>query len=56
MLVLYKPRKRTIRSMYVLVLNAEELVLAKVDGELDTLAIQAIENHGFATEWAADIH
>ena len=55
-MVLYKTRKSSIRSMYVLVLNTEELVLVKVDGELDTLAMQAIENHGCATEWTADIH
>ena len=54
-LVLYKSRKSTIRSMYVMALNTEELVLVKVDGELDTLAIQAIEDHGFATELTADI-
>ena len=54
-LVLYKPRGQTIRSMFVLVLDTEELVLVKIDGELDTLVMEAIEDHTVAADWAADI-
>lgn len=54
-LVLYKSRGQTIRSMFVICLNTEELVLVKVDGELDTLAIEAMEDHAFTTDWAAEI-
>ena len=52
-LVLYKTRKKTVRSLYVLSLSPEELVLVKVEGRLDTLVTRALENHSFAADLTA---
>ena len=55
-LVLYKSRKKTVRSLYVVSLNPDELVLVKVEGRLDTLVTRALENHGFTADLTADFH
>ena len=52
-LVLYKSHKKTVRSLYVVCLNPDELVLVKVEGRLDTLVTRALENHSFATDVTA---
>jgi hypothetical protein len=53
-LVLYKSHRKTIRSMFVLVLDTHELVLVKVDGELDTLVMEALEDHAFTDGFAGE--
>jgi hypothetical protein len=52
-LVLYKSHKKTVRSLYVVCLNPDELVLVKVEGRLDTLVTRALENHSFAADLTA---
>ena len=52
-LVLYKTHRKTVRSLYVVCLNPDELVLVKVEGKLDTLVTRALENHGFAADLTA---
>ncbi len=53
--VLYKPHRNTIRQMYVMALSLDELVLVKIDGSLDAMMAQAMEDHGFAREITAGI-
>ena len=54
--VLYKPHRNTIRQMYVMVLGLDELVLVKIEGSLDTMMTQAMEDHGFAREITEVVH
>ena len=55
-LVLYKSRKKTIGSMYVMSLSPDELVLVKVQGRLDAIITRALEDHAFTKGWATNVH
>lgn len=55
-LILYRLRGKTIGAMYVICLNSKELVLVKIEGRLDSLITRALEDHGFAKDWASDIN
>ena len=54
--VLYKPHRNTIRQMYVMALSLDELVLVKIEGSLDAMMAQAMEDHGFAREITGVVH
>lgn len=43
--VLYKERYREVRDLYFVVLSDEELVLARVQGHLDSLLARVLEDH-----------
>jgi len=44
--VLYREWYDSVRDLYVLVLNEDELVIASVQGRLDALLQQIVEDHG----------
>ncbi len=49
--VYYRERKNTIRDLYVMVLSDDELVIAKVRGNLSNLVARAMHDHVDWTDW-----
>ena len=52
--VLYKENPETVRDLYVVVLSEEELVLARVRGNLDRLLARVMEDHVDLGDWVGE--
>jgi hypothetical protein len=52
--VFYRPDKDTVRDLYVIVLEDDELVLARVRGRLNRLVAKAVSDHGIFRDLARE--
>lgn len=53
--LLYREQRGEVRDLYVVVLNEEELVLARLHGHLDHLFERAVQDHLELRDWVDDI-
>jgi len=53
--VMYRERRDTVRDLYVVVLDGDELILARVQGRLNRLMEQVVRDHAVFADHISDI-